>query len=113
MSGVEIAIGQLYFSSLVTRTSTNRYDTAVVAAVAALVSALNDGTELTDKCRDTWKRVKDNKLRKKREQQDSKVLLLKSSLDLGKSTISMEYNKNYQQFGQIFAQGDCETFSSS
>jgi len=92
------------------RTITDRayISVAVVAAVAALVSALNDGTELTEKCRERWRRIKDNRLRRKREQEDPQMLLLKSSLDLGKSTISMEYNRNWQQLGQLFAAGDCK-----
>jgi len=80
----------------------------VVAAVAALVSALNDGTELTDNIRERWRRMRDNRARRRREQEDPQMLLLKSSLELGKSTISMEYNKNWQQFGQPFAAGDCK-----
>lgn len=80
---------------------------AVLAAVAALVSAFNDGSDLTEKCRQKWNLIKDKKQQKKKqEQEEQSMVRLHDCLSSGQTRVSDCYNDHYKAMGQIFAEGD-------
>jgi hypothetical protein len=78
----------------------------VVAGVAALVSALNDGTELTTKVKTKWRLVQDARQKRKVEQEAPKMAALESALITGRTRISGTYNDYYKAMGEPFAIGD-------
>ena len=75
---------------------------AVVACVAAVVSAYQDGTELVKKYKER------RQARKALQHQEETTEELELSLCRGERTVQDQYNRDYRRFGQSFADGDCE-----
>ena len=71
---------------------------AVVACVAAVVSAYQDGTELVKKYK--------AKRQARKAQQEETTQELELSLTRGERTVQDQYNRDFRRFGQSFAEGD-------
>lgn len=76
---------------------------AVVGAVAAVVSAYNDGSDLVKKVRERrrTKRALENAML-----QDTSTRNLELSLDAGQDVVRMNYDSHYRRLGETFATGD-------
>ena len=75
---------------------------AVVACVAAVVSAYQDGTELVKKYKAK------RQARKALQSQEETTQDLELSLSRGERTVQDQYDRDYRRFGQSFAEGDGE-----
>ncbi|KAI9736337.1 MAG: hypothetical protein M1834_001223 [Cirrosporium novae-zelandiae] len=71
---------------------------AVVACVAGVISAFNDGSKLLAKIKD--------KRRAQAAMRDEQTKSLEESLALGPPTIRTEYDRDVRRFGSQFAEGD-------
>ncbi|MCJ1392001.1 hypothetical protein MMC18_004868 [Xylographa bjoerkii] len=82
---------------------------AVVGAVAAVVSAYNDGSELVKKVRERrrTRRALENAALLDNSTQD-----LEHSLDTGQARVRMTYDYSYQRFKETFATGDQEALNT-
>ena len=73
---------------------------AVVACVAAVVSAYQDGTELVKKYKAR------RQAKKVLEYQEETTEELERSLCRGELTVQDQYSRQYKRFGDSFAEGD-------
>ncbi|KAJ9298999.1 hypothetical protein DTO271G3_3241 [Paecilomyces variotii] len=72
---------------------------AVVACVAAIVSAYTDGAELV-------KRIKEKREAKRRKSAEQKIQDLELSLASGPPAVQTQYDSNFRRFGTQYEQGD-------
>ena len=79
---------------------------AVVGAVAAVVSAYNDGSELVKKVRE---RRRTRRALENAALQDTSTQNLEYSLDTSQTLVRMKYDNSYRRLGETFANGDRES----
>ncbi|KAL2005136.1 hypothetical protein VTN00DRAFT_2986 [Thermoascus crustaceus] len=72
---------------------------AVVACVAAIISAYHDGNTLVS-------RIKERREERRRALAEGPTEALEDSLTLGPLIVQGEYDNNYRRFGERYAQGD-------
>ncbi|MCJ1382487.1 hypothetical protein MMC17_005600 [Xylographa soralifera] len=82
---------------------------AVVGAVAAVVSAYNDGSELVKKVRE---RRRTRRALENAALQDNSTQDLEDSLDTGQALVRMKYDNSYRRLGETFANGDQEALNT-
>ncbi|MCJ1472694.1 hypothetical protein MMC13_001343 [Lambiella insularis] len=82
---------------------------AVVGAVAAVVSAYNDGSELVKKVRE---RRRTKKALENATFLDTSTQDLEWSLDTGQDVVQRKYDSHYRRLGQTFANGDQEAINT-
>ncbi|MCJ1399619.1 hypothetical protein MMC11_002821 [Xylographa trunciseda] len=82
---------------------------AVVGAVAAVVSAYNDGSELVKKVRE---RRRTRRALENAALQDNSTQDLEDSLDTGQALVRMKYDNSYRRLGDTFATGDQEALNT-
>ena len=81
---------------------------AVVGAVAAVVSAYNDGSELVKKVRE---RRRTRRALENAALQDNSTQDLEDSLDTGQALVRRKYDTSYRRLGETFANGDRESWT--
>ena len=77
---------------------------AVVACVAAVVSAFQDWTELFKKYK--ARRQAKKQAEKALQAEEEWIQDLELSLSRGERTVQDQYDRDYRRFGQCFAEGD-------
>ncbi|MCJ1281358.1 hypothetical protein MMC26_000677 [Xylographa opegraphella] len=82
---------------------------AVVGAVAAVISAYNDGSELVKKVRE---RRRTRRALENAALQDNSTQDLEQSLDTGQALVRMKYDNSYRRLGETFAHGDQEALNT-
>ncbi|MCJ1415757.1 hypothetical protein MMC32_002090 [Xylographa parallela] len=82
---------------------------AVVGAVAAVVSAYNDGSELVKKVRE---RRRTRRALENAALQDTSTQNLEYSLDTSQTLVRMKYDNSYRRLGETFANGDQEALNT-
>ena len=75
----------------------------VVGAVAAVISAYNDGSDLVKKFRE---RRRTRRALENAALQDSSTQDLEDSLNTGQTMVRMNYDNSYRRLGETFATGD-------
>ena len=81
---------------------------AVVGAVAAVVSAYNDGSELVKKVRE---RRRTRRALENVALQDTSTQDLEESLNTSQALVRMKYDNSYRRLGETFANGDRESWA--
>ena len=84
-------------------------NTAVVASVEKIVSALNDSASLVADCHKSWSQAQDKQQRKQQQQDEQKIVALQRTLSSGSTHIRECYDLYYRGRGLSFADGDSKS----